>query len=161
MSDHTGVVLTRMGFAFGIDDDGLPTTLIGGVQGLDAGIDKRVIVKATRAPSGLRPKDAVLVAVQAAANAVGMKRLRAVSNAAHVLAEEWFKSDSVILLDYDAFWIERGGEWDETGCYILPLRDYRAVLEATRTPRILDRHRSPLCDQVQTALAWHDEYAQF
>ena len=58
LTDSDDVVLTRMVFSFGVDDDGVATALIGGVQGLDAGIDKRVIVKATRALSGLRPKDA-------------------------------------------------------------------------------------------------------
>ena len=153
MTDGDGVVLTRMGFSFGWDDDGAPTASIGGVQGLDSGIDKRVIVKATRALSGLRPKDAVLVSVQAIAKAARTQRLRGVSNANHVLAAEWFASDSVILRDYDAFWIERGGKADPSGGYVLPLRDYQARLKSVQTPRLIDLHRAALSEQVQAKIA--------
>ena len=155
-TDSDDVVLTRMAFSFGVDDDGIPTALIGGVQGLDAGIDKRVIVKATRTLSGLRPKDATLVALQAVATAAGILRLRAVSNATHVLVAEWYSRDSVILRDYDAFWIERGGTAVADGGYILPLRDYGARLKEIQTPRTVDRHRSALSDQVQLRLASGD-----
>ena len=155
LTDSDDVVLTRMVFSFGVDDDGVATALIGGVQGLDAGIDKRVIVKATRTLSGLRPKDATLVALQAVAEAAGIVRLRAVSNATHVLATEWYNRDSVILRDYDAFWIERGGTAVADGGYILPLRDYGARLKEIQTPRMIDRYRAAVSEQVQARLSSH------
>ena len=153
MTDGEGVELTRMAFSFGWDDDGTPTAWIGGVQGLDAGTDKLVIVKATRALSGLRPKDAVLVGVQAVAKAARVQRLRGVSNATHVLASEWFASDSVILRDYDAFWVERGGKAESVGGYLLPLRDYQDRLKEVQTPRLIDLYRASLSEQVQFIIA--------
>ncbi len=152
MTDSSNVILTRIGFSLGIDADGTPAALIGGLQGLEAGIDKRVIVKATRTLSGLRPKDAALVAVQSVVKAAGMKRLHAVSNATHVQAAEWFRKGSKTMRDYDAFWIERGGTTDDFGGYLLPLRDYQARLKTAQDPRRIDLYRASLSDQVEAVL---------
>ena len=153
LTDGSGVALARMGFTFGQDADGAATLLIGGLQGLEAGIDKRLIVRATRTLSGLRPKDAALVGVQAIARAVGVRRVLAVSNATHVLAAEWFGSESVISRDYDGFWQERGGVRDGRGGFELPLRDYSARVAATPTPRLIDRHRAILSERVAASFA--------
>ncbi len=147
-----GVSLARMAFSFGRDDAGAPTLLIGGLQGLAAGSDKKIIVKATRALSGLRPKDAVLVGVQAIAEAFGINTVQAVSNASHVLAAEWFMSDSVISRDYDGFWKERGGHKLAGIGFALPVPDYAGRVRATATPRVLDRHRADLARKVDLAL---------
>jgi uncharacterized protein len=152
MTNAAGVKLARIAFSFGVEGDGVPTALIGGMQGLDARTHKRILVKATRSLSGLRPKDAAFVVVQAVAEATGILKLRAVSNATHVLAREWFARNRMIQQDYDAFWVERGGEGDNGGNYVLPMRDYNAVLGSKRAPRLIDRYRAALSDQAKASI---------
>jgi uncharacterized protein len=146
-------LLARMAFLIDADDGATPNILIGGLQGLPAGGDKTVIVRTTRALSGLRPKDVALVGVQAVARALGIDRIYAVANSTHVLAAEWTFSDSVISRDYDGFWIERGGIALADVGFTLPLPDYAARATATANPRIIDVHRAALTQQVQVALS--------
>ena len=152
-TDAAGLALARMGFSFGRDIDGTTTLLIGGVQGLEPGTDKKVIVRATRVLSGLGPKDAALVGVQAMARAAGVERLLAVTNASHVLAAEWFMSGSVISRDYEACGTERGGKPACQYGYILPMPNYQARVAATGTPRLVDQYRAALSDQIASRLA--------
>ena len=152
LTNSEGISLARMAFSFGEDAGGEPTLLIGGLQGLSAGVDKKVIVQATRALSGLRPKDAVFVGVQAVGRAVGAVRLLAVANLTHVLAAEWFMSDSVISRDYDGFWKERGGEPEPGIGFALPMRDYGERAAATPNPRLIDLHRAALTEKVMASL---------
>ena len=153
LTDSAGLSLARMAFTFDVDPNGKPLLLIGGLQGLAAQSDKKLIVAATRTLSGLRPKDAVLVGVQAVARALGIQRVSAVSNANHVLAAEWFMSDSVISRDYDGFWHERGGVPDANGGFSLPLPDYAARVAAKANARHIDRYRAALTVQVLESLA--------
>src|SRR5262249_4531314 len=80
MVDSGAIALARLAFLFAQDAQGL-MMVVGGLQGLTARQDKRMIVRATRQLSGLRPKEAVLVAAQAIATALGARRILAVSNA--------------------------------------------------------------------------------
>lgn len=153
LTDHAGLSLARMAFTFDLKPDGQPTLLIGGLQGLPALSDKKLIVAATRTLSGLRPKDAVLVGVQAVARALGVAHVSAVSNANHVLAAEWFMSDSFISRDYDGFWQERGGVPDANGGFALPLPDYAGRVAAKTNARNIDRYRAALTAQVLETLA--------
>jgi hypothetical protein len=58
----------------------------------------------------------------------------------------------MILQDYDAFWVERGGEGDDSGNYVLPMRNYNAVLISKREPRLIDRYRAALSDQAKASI---------
>lgn len=153
LSNADGISLARMAFSFGLDADGRSILLIGGLQGLPAGADKKIIVSATRTLSGLRPKDAVFVAVQAVAKALNIERVAAVSSRSHVLAAEWFMSDSVISRDYDGFWKERGGLPLAHIGFTLPTPDYSGRVAANANPRLLDKHRADVTDKVLAALA--------
>lgn len=152
VSDDEALVLVRMAFSFGCSAGGQPQILIGGLQGLSAGIDKSHIVRATRELSGLRPKDAALVAVHALAEALGVETVLAVSQATHVLATEWAFSGSYISRDYDGFWRERGGIEAPGIGYILSRHDYVARVAATQSPRIADKHRATLTERVKAKL---------
>lgn len=148
LANASGTSLARMAFTFDTNADGQRVLLIGGLQGLQAVADKKIIVTATRALSGLRPKDAVLVGVQAIARALGIKHVMAVANKTHVLAAEWMMSDSVISRDYDGFWLERGGTVDRDVGFRLPCPDYAGRVAATTTPRLIDTYRAALTNQV-------------
>jgi uncharacterized protein len=152
LTNSDGVSLARMAFSMGVDVQGRTSILIGGLQGLIAGVDKKIIVTATRALSGLRPKDAVLVGVQAVAGALDITRVLAVSNATHVLTSEWFMSDSIISRDYDGFWKERGGIPEAGIGFVLPQRDYVERARTHPTPRLIDTHRALLTHSVVAAL---------
>ena len=152
LTNSDGLSLARMAFSFGIDAGGAASLLIGGLQGLTAHQDKKLIVTATRQLSGLRPKDAVLVAVQGVARALDIHNVYAVSNATHVLAAEWFMSNSVISRDYDSFWKERGGIPEPGIGYLLPPCDYGARVTAAKDPRLLDRHRASISRQVEASI---------
>jgi uncharacterized protein VirK/YbjX len=145
-------VLARMAVSITPGANNQPNLLVGGLQGLAAGADKSIIVKATRALSGLRPKDAALVGVQAVARALGIERILAVAKQTHVLAAEWAFSDSVISRDYDAFWIERGGVTLLGVGFVLPIPDYITRVAVNVSPRIVDQNRAVLTQQVLATL---------
>ncbi len=151
--EDNGPVLARMAVSIAPGANSQPDLLVGGLQGLSAGADKSIIVKATRALSGLRPKDAALVGVQAVARALGIERILAVAKQTHVLAAEWAFSDSVISRDYDAFWIERGGVELPSFGFVLPIPDYAARVAVNVAPRIVDQHRAALTQQVLATLS--------
>jgi uncharacterized protein len=153
VSDAEGRALARMAFSFDCDNCGHPQLLIGGLQGLAAGIDKSVIVQATRDLSGLRPKDASLVAVHALAQALGIDQVLAVSQATHVLSTEWAFSRSFISRDYDGFWRDRGGIEAPGIGYVMPRHDYAARIAGKATPRKVDALRAALATDVATTLA--------
>ncbi len=152
LTNSDGISLARMAFSIGVDAEGRSTILIGGLQGLPAGVDKKVIVAATRTMSGLRPKDAVLVGVQAVAKALGIERILAVSSGTHVLATEWLLSDSVIHRDYDSFWKERGGVPEAGIGFALPQPDYIERARIAANPRLIDTHRATLTRKVLASL---------
>jgi uncharacterized protein len=151
LAEDEGRSLARAAFSFGIGPNGAPHVLIGGLQGLEPNADKRLIVNATRKLSGLRPKDAVLTGVQAVARALGIDMIFAVSNATHVLSTP-SEGLSGIRRDYDAFWVERGGEPSPGVGFCLPHRDYEARLAERTNPRILDQHRATLSASTRATL---------
>lgn len=84
--------------------EGRLAMVIGGLQGpLTA--HKREVIDATRDLHGLRPKDAVLLAARAMAQALAIEGVHAVSDANHVLRRLQDKSK---FSSYDAYWLERG-----------------------------------------------------
>lgn len=84
--------------------EGRLAVLIGGLQGPGTG-HKRDVIDATRELHGLRPKDAILLAARAFAQAVGATSVHAVANRHHILDR---LRDTSKHADYDAYWSERG-----------------------------------------------------
>jgi uncharacterized protein VirK/YbjX len=78
--------------------------VIGGIQGPE-GARKREVIDATREMYGLRPKDAVLLAIRAFAAEAGLAEVHAVSDARHVLTRLTNKAK---FSNYDDYWRERG-----------------------------------------------------
>ena len=98
--------LARLTFNLAADATAQP--VIGGLQGPHGG-RKRAVIEATRALHGLRPKDAVLLAMRALAAALGAGDVLAVSDANHVLER---LRDTAKHSDYDGYWRERGASED-------------------------------------------------
>lgn len=82
--------------------------MVGGVQGPRLSTAKEIIVSATRDMHGLRPRDALLLAAEAIARAVGAPEIWGVSTALHVHNARSERHRRRFQSDYDAFWIERG-----------------------------------------------------
>src|SRR5262249_25689066 len=99
----------------------------------------------TRQLSGFRPKEAVLVAAQAIATALGARHIFAVSNATHVANADW---GIRLKSDYDAFWLERGGRPSQPIGFELPIESYAKRVLA----RKIDHHRASIEAQVLQAM---------
>ena len=97
------VRLARLAFSF-TRLNGDFALVIGGMQGPFGG-QKRQVIDATREMWGLRPKDAVLLAVRELAAALGAAGVHAVGDAEHVLNR---LQDDKKLSVYDDYWRERG-----------------------------------------------------
>lgn len=95
--------LCRASFSF-LTIEGRRALVIGGIQG-PLGAYKREVIDATREMYGLRPKDAVLLAIRAFAAASDIEEVHAVSDARHVLTRLTNKTK---FSNYDEYWRERG-----------------------------------------------------
>ena len=109
--------LARLTFNLAADEEAQP--VIGGLQGPQGGL-KRAVIEATRALHGLRPKDAVLLAMRALARALGAGAVLAVSDANHVLER---LRDTDKHSDYCAYWRERGASEDAAFGFRFPRVD--------------------------------------
>ncbi len=83
--------------------------IIGGLQGSADTDAKRAVISATRDLGGLRPKDAVLLALKGFTAHSTTAYLIAVSNSSHVINHRASKRRKMKLADLDAYWSERGG----------------------------------------------------
>lgn len=93
---------------------------VGCLQGAEGSGANDLIRQATRELHGLRPKQAVVVALYALARADQIDHVRAVANADHVYQSHWRRRNRVVA-DYDAYWAELGGTPDG-GAWRLPAR---------------------------------------
>ncbi|MDH7796858.1 uncharacterized protein VirK/YbjX [Beijerinckia sp. GAS462] len=104
-----GLLLGKIALLLG-EIDGKPMVAIGGLQGSKDG--KRAVVAATRDLHGLRPKDALLLAVRSLATAFDIETIHAINNAQHVIERR--------TSDYDAYWLERGAEPGGPYGFVMP-----------------------------------------
>lgn len=111
-------------FVFVRGDDGTPTLAIGGMQGPKGPDAKRAVITATRCLGGLRPKDAMLLALH---GLVSAPDIMAVSNATHVINQRRRKRRRLMQADLDGYWTERGG---------LPAEPFGFRLPAPPAPQI-------------------------
>jgi uncharacterized protein VirK/YbjX len=111
----SGVMLAKMSTLFD-QRANAPILVIGGLQGAQGA--KAAIVSATRKLHGLRPKDALLLAVRSFASVVGCAEVHAISNERQMMKR---RDPSRVRADYDAYWLERGAR---------PAGDYGFVFNA-------------------------------
>ncbi|OIQ87478.1 hypothetical protein GALL_306450 [mine drainage metagenome] len=127
--------LGRLTFLLGFDAASAPILMIGGLQGPRNAAAKAAIVTATRNLKGLRPKAALFLAAQAIAANCGCTAIHAVSNETHLINVRKQRARKRMTADYDAFWLERGGQLDGPLGYKMPLlapdpKPFRADLVA-------------------------------
>nr|WP_246591279.1 DUF535 family protein [Aminobacter anthyllidis] len=104
-------------FVFVRLEDGTPSLAVGGMQGPKGPEAKRSVISATRCLGGLRPKDAMLLALH---GLVSAPDILAVSNATHVINQRRRKRRKLMQADLDGYWTERGGVAAEPFGFRLP-----------------------------------------
>lgn len=140
-----GCILAKISFLFAKQPDGRLAIIIGGLQGAPGGF-KREVVDATRSLSALRPKDVVLIAVQAMAHQLGIEAVHAVSNHRHVIRAH---KNHTMQADYDAYWIERQGRPSEPFGFTLPV----TLPQASVPPNKRDLHKACTVSMLRSFLA--------
>lgn len=118
-----GMTGSITGLAFSLEQDGGLFARIGGLQGRKGG-EEETIKLATKAMHGLRPKNLMVLLVQELARALGAAGLHGVGNDIQVYRSRMnnpLMPKRNIRFDFDALWIEVGGERQEDGWFKLPL----------------------------------------
>jgi uncharacterized protein VirK/YbjX len=92
---------------------------IGCLQGADGAGKQDQVRQATKALQGLRPKQAVVLALYSLLAALGVPTVLAVSNQAHIYQAKTRRRDRV-QADYNEFWLELGGRALDRSTYLLP-----------------------------------------
>jgi Uncharacterized protein conserved in bacteria len=116
LTDATGLQLSYAQFSI---INGGRTIVIGCLQGAANNAGREAVRELTKQCHGLRPKNLLLSMVRAIADAFGVEEVLGVGNDRHVFAGIANK----VKADYDAFWLESGGELGDFGFYHLPPRD--------------------------------------
>jgi uncharacterized protein VirK/YbjX len=150
--DPFGTKLYALTFSFHPCAAG-PEVLIGAVQGqMPLALTKHI----TKLCLGLRPPNLLLVLLQALALRLGVQRLRACGRARHI--HHGSDREARVQFDYDGFWASVGGQADDQGFYVLPLRAQRRSHEDTPShKRSQYRRRYAWMDELEDTVAnWLD-----
>lgn len=105
---ESGQVLAKLTFLLSSTASDRLGVMVGGVQGPRSSTAKQAIISATRDLFGLRPRDAMLVALSSIANRIGAEKIWGVSNSMHVHNARSRRHRERWHVDYDGFWAERG-----------------------------------------------------
>jgi uncharacterized protein len=105
-----GLPLCMASFIFARCSHKSYSIVIGGMQGPRGDEAKRAVISATRDLGGLRPKDAVLIALKGLMARSPVPYIMAVSNERHAINQRAAKRRCRMRADLDGYWIERGGE---------------------------------------------------
>ena len=142
-------------FCFGFDD-AVPTAFIGGSQGVTTGDGGQLYKALTKAAFGLRPRDLAVELLRDVCEAMGIRRILAVSDAARhhhsAYSRFWIGTDPV-KGSYDAAWIDRGGTLRADGFFDLPLatpRRTREELPANKRTMYMARYQ--MLDTIRAAV---------
>jgi uncharacterized protein VirK/YbjX len=133
--------------------DGAWVAHIGCLQGGSGSDTADLIRQATRELQGLRPKQAVVIALYAMTSACGLDHVRAVARADHVYQSHWRRRGRV-QADYDTYWTELGGIADGSAWRLPAQLSRKAVEDIASRKRSQYRRRHALEDllveQVQS-----------
>lgn len=148
--DCDGFTLLKAAFAFG-DRNGLPSLIIGCWQGNNCPTSRDRMREATRDLWGLRPRDLLLVGLQAMGATCALQGMAGVGDREHIY-RHWRKRRRIIQ-SYDATWTDMGGIKGEDGLFSLPLDHQRRPLSAyPSSKRGAAARRHALEDQAQAQL---------
>ena len=153
MMDVDGVHLYQI--IFWIEQrDGQTTLVIGAMQGPNTEDAQDFVREMTKRAHRFRTKNLILYMTQAAARALGVQRILAVSNAGYY-ANNHIRRDRKLKTDFGAFWEEAGG-WQtaDRRFYELPLTLPRKTMEEVPTrKRAVYRRRFAFLDEVDAQIA--------
>ena len=135
------------------DKAGEPSFFIGAMQGPNMGKAKDVVKETTKRAHRYRTKNLILYMTQAAARAMDLRHIYAVSNAGYY-ANNHVRSDRKLKTDFGAFWEEAGGHvMDDPRFYEIPLRETRKTEEEIPTrKRATYRRRFAFQDDVDAQI---------
>lgn len=127
---------------------------IGGIQGGERSAaevgqaNTDAIRNATKALHGLRPKQAVMIALQQVAVTLGATQMIATSKRNHIYSS-WRSKQIDLAADYDSFWQEQGGTLCAHQDYSLPLqRSVKDLSEVQSKKRAEYARKQALIEQL-------------
>jgi uncharacterized protein VirK/YbjX len=119
---------------------------VGGLQG-DNGTGEDIIVAATRALYGIRPKALVFFVLQQLAACWGITHIQAVGDNMHIYRH--FQKFKALAASYDEFWPDRGGVMDPDGFFHLPVAFVPRDIATIRVnKRQMYRRRYVMLEQI-------------
>ncbi|MGA7437547.1 MAG: DUF535 family protein [Luteibacter sp.] len=153
LTDASGLQLSYAQFSF---INGGRAIVIGCLQGAANNAGREAVRELTKQCHGLRPKNLLLSMVRAIADAFGVEEVLGVGNGRHVFAGIANK----VKADYDAFWVEAGGEAADDGFYRLPPRDpirLESDVESKRRSEFRRREalRHEACELILLPFGFH------
>lgn len=157
LTQQDGTVLAGLTFTL-CQHQQEPTLFIGGLQGAKNDIPHEQIQLATKACHGLFPKRLVLEAACLLARHLGVNKILAVSNGAHIYRSWRYakKKKDKIHADYDSFWVSMSGELTPEGYFELPLGVARKPIEEIVSKKRAEyRRRYSLLDEMMEQIEHH------
>lgn len=135
-------------------EDGTPAMWIGAMQGPNMAHARDVVKQATKACHSYRTKNLVLYIAQAAARALGLRHIYAVTNEGYY-ANNHIRMDRKLKTDFSEFWREAGGTDMQDGRFMeLPLVEPRKTMEEVPTrKRAVYRRRFAMLDEIDREVA--------
>jgi uncharacterized protein len=156
LCDEIDEIITSAVISFEEIEENKWVCRIGCVQGNKKN-DQNVVKIMQKLLHGFRPKAFIISIVQEFSRQLGCEAVFGVSDAIHVYREIrliYLKSRHGIQFDYDALWIESGGELVENGWFQLPLVPVRKKYEEIQShKRAYYRRRFALCDDISARIA--------
>ena len=130
-------------------EDDTPAMWIGAMQGPNMDNARDVVKAATKACHSYRTKNLVLYIAQAAARALGLAHIYAVTNEGYY-ANNHVRVDRKLKTDFSEFWREAGGTDTEDRRFMeLPLIEKRKTMEEVPTrKRAVYRRRFAMLDDI-------------
>lgn len=137
--------LFALTFCITSNKPGCRVIFIGGLQGCPLAREHDRVVDVTRGMYGMRPKAALVFAVQQLLMVWSIPVLRAVSNQNRVLPTD----NSPVKADYDQFWIESDGQLDADGNFSMPIvASERPISEIKPNKRAMYRRRYEFLEKL-------------
>lgn len=122
---HDRSCLYSLAFTLG-EAHGQWMAYVGALQGQHSPDALQTYRELTHRMHGLRPRDLLVTAFREFCQALGIRKILAVSDGTRVCSNRYFEASSRVFASYDAAWLESGGVATENGFF---------ELDACLTPR--------------------------
>ncbi len=125
---------------------------IGGLQGRNTDDALERYRELTKSFHGMRPRDLLLDCFRMIAPALKAQRILAVADDDRYLRHAYFGRRRTDHADYDAVWLERGGQRVDASCFELPTAvSLRCLDEVPSKKRAQYRRRNEMLEALQAA----------